>query len=108
MGQVPSHLDVKVKAGPAGPVLSLAGDLDVTTVALLRQAAAEAFDEHTGPQLSVDAGQLEFCDSVGIASLVKLREQCDQLGWTLHVSDVQPYVRRVLQLTGLTEYLNAG
>jgi anti-anti-sigma factor len=98
---------VGVRGGPDGPVVSLAGDLDVTTVSLFKDATREIFEPDTGTELVVDVAELAFCDSVGLSALARLRQECDRVGWTLRVRNVQPYVRRVLVVSGLTEYLNA-
>lgn len=107
MEQVPGHLTVGVQDAPDGPVVSLAGDLDVTTVSLLKDATREIFEQDAGTELVVDVAELAFCDSVGLSALARLRQDCDRVGWTLRVRNVQPYVRRVLIVSGLTEYLNA-
>jgi anti-sigma B factor antagonist len=100
------RLTVEVRPLPTGAAVSLVGDLDATTANRLLGAAERAFAGHTGRDLVIDAAGLVFCDSVGISTLVQLRQRCDTYGWNFRVEGVQPYVRRVLDLLGLGEYLN--
>jgi anti-sigma B factor antagonist len=106
-----ARLTVEVRPLPTGAAVSLVGDLDVTTASQLLGAAERAFAGHDGGDLVardlvIDAAGLAFCDSVGISTLVQVRQRCDTYGWTFRVQDVRPYVRRVLDLLGLAEYLN--
>ena len=101
------RLTVEVRPRPTGAAVSLVGDLDSTTSSQLLGAAERAFAGHAGRDLVIDAAGLVFCDSVGISTLVQLRQRSDTYGWTFRVERVQPYVRRVLDLLGLLEYLNA-
>jgi anti-sigma B factor antagonist len=101
------RLTTEIRPLPTGAAVSLAGDLDVTTASQLLGAAERAFAGHDGRDLVIDAAGLVFCDSVGISTLVQVRQRCDTYGWTFRVERVQPYVRRVLDLLGLLEYLNA-
>jgi anti-sigma B factor antagonist len=101
------RLTVEIRPVPDGATVSLAGELDVTTASLLLGAAERAFAGRPSGDLVIDATGLVFCDSVGISTLVQVRQRCDTYGWTFHIAGVQPYVRRVLDLLGLVEYLNA-
>jgi anti-sigma B factor antagonist len=51
----------------------------------------------------VDAGGLSFIDSSAISELLRLREHLGEGGGSLTLSNVQPSVRRVLEITGLLE-----
>jgi|SRR5581483_9488950 len=85
---------------PGGPVIALSGDLDISSVERLRAAVSEVAE--TRPQeLTFDMSGLRFMDSAGIAVL---------LGAAGKVPSVRLYrpttaVRRVIELTGLTEVL---
>jgi anti-sigma B factor antagonist len=102
------RLTVEVRPLPTGAAICLVGDLDVTTTSRLLGAAERAFAGQSGRDLVIDASGLAFCDSVGISTLVQLRQRSDTYGWSFRLEGVQPYVRRVLDLLGLVEYLNAA
>jgi anti-sigma B factor antagonist len=107
MGDSESHrLAADVQSRPTGVVVCLVGDLDATTSTRFLGAAEQAFACDSVKVLVVDADGLAFCDSVGVSTLVRVRQRCDDYGWTFRVVRVQPYVWRVLELLGLVEYLN--
>jgi anti-anti-sigma factor len=88
-----------------GPVLKLAGELDLSTVGTMVDLGRGAL---AGPptMLTVDMAGVEFCDSAGINGLVKLRNASVNLGTQFRVVHPRPHVRRVLaDLTGLGEFL---
>lgn len=52
------------------PVLSLAGEVDLATVPLLRDALVRSAAEHPGATLAVDLDGVAFLDSMGLGVLV--------------------------------------
>jgi anti-sigma B factor antagonist len=85
---------------PGGPVIAVSGDLDISSVERLRSAVTE-IAEARPEELTFDMSGLRFMDSAGIAVL---------LGAAGKVPIVRLYnpttaVRRVIELTGLTEVL---
>lgn len=85
---------------PGGPVIAVSGDLDISSVEQLRSAVSE-MAEARPEELTFDMSGLRFMDSAGIAVL---------LGAAGKVPNVRLYnptkaVRRVIELTGLTEVL---
>jgi anti-anti-sigma factor len=53
----------------------------------------------------VDLAALTYIDSVGIGLLVASRRRLDAEGRTFSVRNPAPQVRRLLEITGLIEYL---
>ncbi|MEW2518078.1 STAS domain-containing protein [Actinacidiphila alni] len=51
-------------------------------------------------RLEVDLSRVDFFDCTGLNALLKAGAVADRTGATLHLSDVSPAVRRVLDLTG--------
>src|ERR1700759_5362637 len=85
---------------PGGPVIAVSGDLDISSVEQLRNAGSEVAEARP-EELTFDVSGLRFMDSAGIAVL---------LGAAGTVPSVRLYnpttaVRRVIELTGLTEVL---
>jgi|SRR5829696_1983690 len=52
------------------PVLSLAGELDLTTIGQARDALVHAASLHPGQRLAVDLDGVSFLDSMGMGVLV--------------------------------------
>jgi anti-anti-sigma factor len=85
-------------------IMTLEGELDLVSAPRLRNAITslrgEAIDE-----LIVDLSGLTYIDSVGIGLLVASRRRLDAEGRTFSVRNPAPQVRRLLEITGLVEYL---
>ncbi len=80
--------------------ITVAGDLDMSNVSALERAVAAATGEP--PQrLVFDLAALRFMDSAGIAVLLSAAERVPNV--RLHAPS--PAVRRVIEMTGLTEIL---
>jgi len=87
----------------AAPTVALSGELDSSNVPQLQTAVAAILAEH--PQRVVfDLSGLRFMDSAGISVLVKLAGEIE----TVQIRDPSPIVRRVIEITGLTDILQVG
>ena len=103
-GEEPIPLSVSVTAGPHSELtLAIAGEVDHVTVADL----ADAFDaalNRVPATLVVDLGNVEFCDSTGLAQLIRLNGLCHVVGIDLQVKP-SPAVRKLVTVAGLDELL---
>jgi anti-sigma B factor antagonist len=64
-----SMLEISVAAGEAGPVMTLAGEVDLTNVAALSEALAAQLSDGA-LRLAVDLSGLRFADSASVRALV--------------------------------------
>jgi anti-sigma B factor antagonist len=86
-------------------VVSVAGDVDVSTVAVLRRTL-QAIATEAGETLVVDLRDVDFIAGVGLSAIVELeaaREAAGESGLELVVNR---RVRRVLGLAGLDRRLS--
>jgi len=84
--------------------IALAGDIDVSSVAAMREALEQAV--RAGSALVVvDFSQLSFLDSTGINCLVQARADGEAVGCRLLVRNATGIARRVLEITGLAELM---
>ena len=98
-----SEFRVTVTAAGGHTVVAVAGELDVAHTDELTAALREAFAH--GP-VRLDLGALTFMDSSGVRLLDTLLREGDIEGWTLTIApELQPAVRRVLELTGMLALL---
>ncbi|OKK21946.1 hypothetical protein AMK16_01485 [Streptomyces sp. CB00455] len=91
---------------PAGPacVVALRGELDFESVVQLQEAAESVLTAPSRPVLAViDCTELDFCDSSGIGSLVRIYQRQSAHGGELRLAAVPGSVARVLTLTGLDQ-----
>ncbi|MEA2829250.1 MAG: hypothetical protein QOG43_3689 [Actinomycetota bacterium] len=96
-----------LRMGPA-VLLAVTGELDVATTAEFR-ASVEGLDDPEAPaHVTVDLSRLDFIDAAGIAALLALRNTIDDAGGSIRVRSAKPHVRRVLELAGVIDLLDAG
>lgn len=55
--------------------------------------------------LRLDCGELGFCDSYGLSTLLMVHRRAVAAGVTLHVDNRSSALQRMLELTGTVEYL---
>src|SRR5271167_358726 len=82
------------------PVVIVSGELDSSNVAALETVVSSITAENPD-RLIFDLGGLRFMDSAGIAVLIGAAAKVD----TVRLRDPSPIVRRVVQITGLSEVL---
>ena len=90
-------LSASVAAGESGPVLTLAGEADLTCAAELAELVAAQLVGETR-QLTIDVSGLRFADSASIRVLVLAARTLTERGGSLVLLDPQRPVARVLAL----------
>jgi anti-sigma B factor antagonist len=79
------------------PVIRLRGELDISSVELVRALVDEVRERHP-ERVIVDLGGLDFMDSSGLALLLKLAGQVGRL----ELRNPTPIIRRVVEMMGLS------
>jgi anti-anti-sigma factor len=100
-------LSINVERRSDGSTLLVVGDMDLLTVDTLVSEASAVLGTAPGT-LTLDLGGVAFCDSVGIAGLVRIRQLCDEAGSALRLVNLQRPVRRVIEITGLRAFLGVS
>lgn len=83
-------------------VLSLAGEVDVSNVEQVREAAVKLL-EGNGKRLILDLSGVEYMDSSGLGMLVGLLKRQRESGGVLAIAGHQPRVQRLFEITGLKQ-----
>ncbi len=96
-----ADLQIETGTGAAGePVISLAGDLDISSVDGVREVVTQA--TAGAPAVVVfDLERLRFLDSAGISVLLAAAREVP----SVRLRRPSKVVRRVVELTGLSEVL---
>ena len=82
-------------------IVSLAGELDLATVAQLREAAQPALDDPTCAVLVLELAELTFLDSTGLGCWIELRNATEDTGKALLFESIPPIVMRTVSIAGL-------
>ena len=85
-------------------VLSLGGELDIATAALLIERV-RALVGQGYPRLVLDLAHLRFCDCAGLRALLLAREITTAAGGWSRLSRVGGLTRHIIELTGLADAL---
>lgn len=86
-------------------VVGIAGELDLSNHPQVRAALDKAIV--AGPEVvELDLAELAFVDAAGLGVLIGCRRRAADRGVALVVRHPSEGVRRVLEATGLTEYLS--
>jgi anti-anti-sigma factor len=88
-------------------VVEVAGELDLSTADKLWEAVSEVLSSRDLP-LVLDLGELRFCDSAGLAVLVRTHNALQARGHGLVVARPAPIVTRILELSGLNQAVIAA
>jgi len=86
--------------------LAVSGELDLATAADLEHAVALAITRPGVRTVVVELSGLTFLDAAGIAALSRSRIAADASGVPLRAEGARGVVLRVLDLTGVGEWLN--
>jgi stage II sporulation protein AA (anti-sigma F factor antagonist) len=97
-------LRASVAAGPAGPVIMLSGEADLTNVAELSALISAQLPDGTR-QLTIDMSGLRYADSASIRTLVLAARTLKQRGGSLVLLHPQQPVARILTLLGADQML---
>lgn len=85
-------------------VVAASGQVDLATAPDLAMALAQAIDAGT-PELVVDLRRVDFLDSAGIGVLVEAARNATAGEVAMSVHGAHGWVARVLQITGVEDYL---
>ena len=94
-------LTIEVRHEQGCAILTVAGEIDISTVIPLRERLFEIAT--SGAPLVVDLEQVSFIDSVGLATLVGAAKRADAHGGSLQVVCTSGRTRRPFRLTGLDQ-----
>jgi anti-anti-sigma factor len=100
-----ADLRISVSRGDAETVVSVNGDLDVSTAARLADTVNEELREPPS-RIVLDLAGLTFCDSLGLGTLVVLSRTARVQQTYLSLRNPSPFFTRMLEVTGVREGLN--
>jgi anti-sigma B factor antagonist len=100
-----ADLRVTVAHDEEETVVSVSGDLDVSTADQLADTVNEELRDSPG-RIVLDLAGLDFCDSLGLGTLVVLSRTARVQQTYLVLRNPSPFFTRMLEVTGVREGLN--
>jgi anti-sigma B factor antagonist len=82
------------------PVLHVAGEIDLSTAPVLREAVRSAVGDHEG-EVVFDLAEVTFMDSSGLSVFLEFASR----GTSFRIDHASQTVRRVVETTGVGETL---
>lgn len=93
------ELSVTVRREHGVVITEVTGDMDMSTVAGLRERVFGLAD--SGQPLIVDLNRITFIDSTGLGALIGAARRAQAHGGTVHAVCSRPQTRKLLWLTGV-------
>ena len=82
-------------------IARLSGELDHHSVRSIREEIDTAVTEQQPSKLALDFREVTFMDSSGIGLIIGRYKLMKEWGGQLEIRGTQPYIRRVLKLSGI-------
>jgi anti-sigma B factor antagonist len=92
-------LTITARREPGYVVVTVAGEVDIATVAELRERLIAL--AVSGVPLVADLDQVSFIDATGLGALAGAAREAAEHGTRLHLVCAQPQTRRLFRVTGL-------
>ncbi len=94
---------VESAAEPGGsPTLRMVGEVDIQTSPILQEHLSRVLDEGS-TSVVIDLQEVTFLDSTGLSVLIAGLKRCQSAGGDIRLVSPRPNVRRVLDITGLSD-----
>ena len=94
-------LSISVRRTGGEAVVSLVGEIDVSTASRVAATVAEVIQVDAPPRVVLDMAGITFCDSQGLGTLVVLSRKATMAQSYLLLTNVGDFLLRVLDITGL-------
>ena len=94
-------LSVSVRRTAAEAVVTLTGEIDMSTVQRLAKVVDDILTADPPPRIVLDLANITFCDSQGLGTLVVLSRKATMAQSYLLLTNVGEFLLRVLDITGL-------
>jgi stage II sporulation protein AA (anti-sigma F factor antagonist) len=100
-GQLPGFSAERVDCGDE-VILALHGEFDLGGVAGFERVVSQVAP---GSSVILDLRDISFMDSSGLQQLITLQRRATAEGWSLRLANPQQQVVRLLQISGVGEFL---
>jgi anti-anti-sigma factor len=105
MDHTSQQLEIRLREGENCTYLSLRGELDVASAGAFMEQLS-LVNQSGVAELTVDLSELSYIDPTGLSVLAVERRRAAASGMTLHIASPSDFVRRMLCITGLIDFLD--
>jgi anti-anti-sigma factor len=103
-----THLSIDTRCPSPGTArVAVTGEIDLSTAGVLRTKLLNVLSALHPHRIEVDLAGVTFLDCSGVTVLIVAGNAAARTGCQLRITNPQPIVRRVLDLTGLLDVLTA-
>ncbi|MFC3882466.1 STAS domain-containing protein [Bacillus songklensis] len=104
-GENPVNLKIDIQQNEQQYYVKLAGEIDAYTAPELKDKFM-SMTEQTNPQITVDFTNVAYMDSTGLGVFIALLKAIKKTEGSLKFVGVSERLKRLFDITGLTEILN--
>lgn len=85
--------------------ISVLGELDVSNISEFREALVRGIEQKS-PHVVLDCEQLKYIDSTGLGVLVAAYKKAKELGGSIQIVRLKPYLKKIFMITALDKIFN--
>ncbi len=86
-------------------IVRIVGELDLSSVSEFRETVDRVLNNQRSKYLLMNLEQLTFIDSSGLGAILGRYKKVNLLGGRILVTNVQPQITRIFELSGLLKIL---
>lgn len=87
-------------------IICLKGEADIYTVSQLKSKFLEVTELMDKQPILIDLAELKYIDSTGLGALIGLLKRVKEKGGSVKLLNPQPYIKKILSITGLDKIFN--
>jgi anti-sigma B factor antagonist len=103
MNKSEGRLSIRSQSEVGGPVVMLAGEVDLHSSPQLRQVLLEILEQRPA-RLIIDLSGVEYMDSSGVGTMVEIKRRLESDGGRMILAALRPRVRSVFEVTQLDRF----
>jgi anti-anti-sigma factor len=100
-------MEIKQAYNPEDNVLSISvqGELDVSNIGEFKETLSHGIEQKS-PNILLDCEQLKYIDSTGLGVLVAAYKKAKEMGGSIRIVHLKPYLKKIFMITALDKIFN--
>ena len=88
-------------------ILKIHGEIDVSNIAVFKETLLKGIEQKT-PNILLDCEELKYIDSTGLGVLVSIYKKAKEMGGSIQIIHLKPYLQKIFLITDLDKIFNIG